>query len=156
MSFILSWKCFPSLWPPFLNIYWCVLLPFPHPESGWEDGQAVSVETTEGEGERLRAMSQGMWVVWRWEGGVSWCCLSVGAVLVGGVGVDRRAVWLLAVFARRHPLVYPVQATCLFEVTDLPRGREALNGCGEEETPKRNSSEAGNAFGWITCCTNLL
>lgn len=54
MSFILSWKCFPSLWPPFLNIYWCVLLPFPHPESGWEDGQAVSVETTEGGRDRER------------------------------------------------------------------------------------------------------
>ena len=63
-------------------------------------------------------------------GGVAcFCCLSISAVLVGSVGVDRGAVWLLAIFARRHPLVNPVQAACLLEVTNLPRGREALNGC---------------------------
>lgn len=55
-------------------------------------------------------------------------CLSSSAVLVGGVGVDYGPVRLLAIFARRHPLIYPVQATCLLKVTDLPRGREALNG----------------------------
>lgn len=54
------------------------------------------------------------------------CCLSVGAVLVGGGAVG--AVRLLAVFAWRHPLIYPVQAARFLEVTDLPRGREALNG----------------------------
>lgn len=61
-------------------------------------------------------------------GGWCFCCLSISAILVGGVGVDRVAVWLLAIFARRHPLVYPVQAACLLEVTNFPRGREALNG----------------------------
>lgn len=54
--------------------------------------------------------------------------LSVGAVLAGGVGVHGRPVRLLAVFARWHPLVYPVQASGLFEVANLPRGRETLNG----------------------------
>lgn len=54
------------------------------------------------------------------------CRLSVGAVLVGGGGVG--AVRLLAVFAWRHPLIYPVQAARFLEVPDLPRGRKALNG----------------------------
>lgn len=102
---------------------------FPPPEAGRaEDGQAVSEEETEGErGWGLR------------ENGpvVFFGCLSVGAVLVGGVGVDGGAVWLLAVFARRHPLIYPVQAARLLEVTDLPRGREALNGWKAEQTPER-------------------
>lgn len=49
------------------------------------------------------------------------------AVLVGGVGVDCGAVWLLAIFARWHPLIYPVQPTCLLKVTNLPRRGEALN-----------------------------
>lgn len=63
--------------------------------------------------------------------------LPVGAVLVGGVGgVGGGAVWLLLllpVFAGGHPLVDPVQAARLLKVADLPRGRETLNGCGEEE-----------------------
>ena len=68
--------------------------------------------------------------VWRF------CCLSISAVLVRGVGVDRGAVRLLAIFAWWHPLVYPVQAACLLKVSDLPRGREALNGCRDTEREK--------------------
>jgi len=61
--------------------------------------------------------------------GLRFCRLSVGAVLVGGGGgADRGAVQLLAVSARRHALVDAVEATRLLEVTDLPRGRETLNG----------------------------
>lgn len=60
--------------------------------------------------------------------------LSVGAVLVGRVGIDG-PVWLLSVFAGRHPLVYPVQAARLLKVANLPRGRETLNGCRKEEKP---------------------
>lgn len=41
-------------------------------------------------------------------GGCCFCCLSISAILVGGVGVDRGAIWLLAIFAWRHPLIYPV------------------------------------------------
>lgn len=59
--------------------------------------------------------------------------LRVSAVLVGGVGVGGGRVWLLPVFAGRHPLVYPVQAARLLEVANLPRGRETLNGCRKEE-----------------------
>lgn len=57
-----------------------------------------------------------------------YCCLSISAILVGGVGVDSGAVCLLAIFSRWHPLIYPVQAACLLKVADLSRGREALNG----------------------------
>lgn len=71
-------------------------------------------------------------------GGWRFGCLSVSSVLVGGVGVDGGAVRLLAVFARGHPLVYPVQTARLLKVTDLPRGGEALNGWRAEE--ERGSS----------------
>lgn len=60
------------------------------------------------------------------EGGAAFC-LSVSAVLAGGVCVDCCAVGLLAIFARRHPLVYPVQTPRLLEVAYFPRGRKALN-----------------------------
>lgn len=58
--------------------------------------------------------------------------LSISAVLIGGVGVVGGAVGLLAVLTRRHPLVDPVQAARLLEVADLPRGGEALDGCGTQ------------------------
>lgn len=64
--------------------------------------------------------------------------LSVGAVLAGGVGVHGRPVRLLAVFAWRHPLVYPVQASGLFEVANLPRGRETLNGWRTDRGGEKN------------------
>lgn len=79
------------------------------------------------------------------EGRGSFCCLSISAVLIGGVGVDHVSVRLLAVFARWHPLVYPVQAASLLEVTDLPRGREALNSWWAEETGEEILSVAENA-----------
>lgn len=67
------------------------------------------------------------------EGGDRETGLSVHAVLVvRGVGVDRGAVWLLAIFARGHPLVDAVQAAGLLKVTDLPCGREALDGWRDE------------------------
>lgn len=103
------------------------------PECGRaEDRHAVSVEVTEGERQTervVRGYESGAVGCVKMGGRCS-CCLPIRAVLVGGggVGVDRGAVWQLAIFARRHPLVYPVQAACLLKVTNLPRGREALNG----------------------------
>lgn len=113
------------LWPPFYPPL------FPCPDRGRAaDGQAVSEETIQPgakEKERQRGRQREavgvMGGVKERGGGV--CRLSISAVLVRSVGVDG-AVWLLAVFARRHPLVYPVQAAGLLEVTDLPRGREAF------------------------------
>lgn len=74
-----------------------------------------------------------LFFLWTVCGGVAVWCLSVSAVLVGRVGVDSGPVWLLSVFAGWHPLVYPVQATRLLEVANLPRGRETLNGCRRDE-----------------------
>lgn len=78
--------------------------------------------------------------------------LPVSAVLVGGVGgVGGGAVrLLLPVFAGGHPLVYPVQAARLLEVANLPRGRETLNGCREEErstVSRRKPRASPNADG---------
>lgn len=81
--------------------------------------------------------------------------LSVGAVLVGTVGVDG-TVWLLPVLAGGHPLVYPVQAARLLEVANLPRGRETLNGCRKEEkaaVSRRNGSVSLVTAGDEHTCT---
>lgn len=125
LSFFSSWKCFPSAVASFCFYLTMCPLPFPPNCGRAEDGQAER-ERQKGWGGG-GGMSQGS-VGYVKMTGCCFCCLSISAVLVGGVGVDRGAVWLLAIFARRHPLVYPVQAARLLEVTNLPRGREALNG----------------------------
>lgn len=109
----------------------------------WTDSFNRGDRLTEKEREWLGAM---MCVGCVKTGGWCFCCLSISAILVGGVGIDGGAVWLLAIFAWRHPLVYPVQAACLLKVTDLPRGRETLNGWRAEETPERKLPEAGNPW----------
>ena len=59
--------------------------------------------------------------------------LSIGAILVGSVGVDCVSIGLLTVLAGRHSLIYPVQPTRLLKVTNLPCGRKSLDGCKAEE-----------------------
>lgn len=85
---------------------------------------------------------------WTVCGRVAVWCLSVSAVLVGRVGVDSGTVWLLSVLAGWHPLVYPVQASRLLEVANLPRGRETLNGCKERWENNHQQMES-------QCCPKL-
>lgn len=67
--------------------------------------------------------------------------MEVCAILAGRVGcvdsVEGCTVSLLAVFARGPPLIYPVQATRLFEAPDLMLGRKALDGCTRTHIHKR-------------------
>lgn len=67
--------------------------------------------------------------------------LAVGAVLVRRPGAGRQVVEgggglvLIAVAARRHPLVDAVQPSSLLEALDLVLWVEALNGCESKTDP---------------------